>query len=72
MVLDMHDSGRRCNGYLLGLKHLLLEVLTVAQLVLLDRQAQSIVVVMAHGELIGCAHVMARLHHDCLTSILVM
>ena len=71
--LDMHDARRRRNGHLLRLQHLLLEVLAVAQLVLLDREAQPVIVVVRHAELVAWpAHVMARLHHDRLASVLVV
>ena len=50
-------------------------MLTVAQLVLLDREAQPIVVVVGHGELAGtgtAADMVTRLHHDRLAPVLIV
>ena len=57
---------------MLRLQHLLLEVLAVAQLVLLDREAQPVVVVMGHAELVWPTYVVARLHHNCLAAVLIV
>ena len=59
---------------MLRLKHLLLEVLTMAQLVLLDGEAEPVVVVVGHGELTGAtaSDMVTRLHHNRLASILIM
>ena len=73
-TLDMHDAGRGGNGHLLRLKHLLLEVLTMTQLVLLDGEAEPIVVVVGHRELAGttAADMVTRLHHYRLAPILIV
>ena len=41
----------------------------MTQLVLLDGEAQPIVVVVGHGELVW---MVARLHHDRLTAVLIV
>ena len=51
-VLQVHDSGR-ARLDVLRLEHLVLEVLAVSHVVLLDREAQTIVIVVAHGHLVG-------------------
>jgi len=76
-TMDVHDTRGGRGGHLLRLEHLLLEVLAVTQLVLLDREAQSVVVVVAHGQLVAIvvgrpAHIMARLEHDGLAAILIV
>ena len=68
--LDVHDSGRR-GWNVLRLEHLLLEVLTVAHLVLLDGEAKTSVVIVAHGHLIRLAVSAAR-DHDRLATVLVV
>ncbi len=55
-VLEVHDAGRaRLN--MLRLEHLVLEVLAVAHVVLLDREAQPVVVVVTHRHLVWHAAV---------------
>ena len=49
--LNVHNSGRR-GWNVLRLEHLLLEVLAVAQLILLDGEAKTSVVVVAHSHLV--------------------
>lgn len=44
----------------------------MTQLVLLDGEAQPIVVVVGHGELVWPTDMVARLHHDGLTAVLIV
>lgn len=44
----------------------------MAQLVLLDREAEAVVVVVAHRQLVRAADMMARLDHDGLAAILIV
>lgn len=68
-VLNMDYAWRAARRHVLRLEHLLLEVLAVPQLILLDAEAHSRVVIVAHGHLVG--HV-GRLHHNSVVAIRVM
>ena len=50
-MLDMNHASI-AGGHVLGLEHLLLEMLAVSKLVVLDREAKSWVVVVAHAHVV--------------------
>ena len=66
-----------CLWHVLRIQHLLLKVMRMPELVLLDRQAQSLVVIVAHGQLISGTGMMlmmmvgmmmaCRSHYDSLS-----
>lgn len=68
MGLYVHHAWR-ARLHVLRLEHLLLKVLRVAQLVLLDRNPEPVVIIMTHGHGVW---LVARGHHDRLTAILVV
>lgn len=73
MVLDMNHA-RRAGGHVLRLKHLLLEVLAMPELILLNRKTKAWVMVIAHGHLMMVTYgTMASTgNHDCLAAILIV